>query len=206
MKRNLYFSLLLIVVSAVLSAQIQAETLRQAMDEAVQTSPDVLMTTNNRLSIDQAVKQARAGYFPVIDLTAGIGKEKSENPTADALGDDGITLTRRGARLSLMQMLFDGFATSNEVARNKARVESAAWRVDGNAQDVGLRVAEVYLDVLKRQQLVKIARDNLESHRRTYNMIQKRTKSGLARKSDLIQAKGRLALSHSNLQAAQGNL
>lgn len=55
-------------------------------------------------------------------------------------------------------MIFDGFNTSNEVGRTEAVSTSRAYYTQAVAQDVALRAVEVYLEVLKRRELVTLAR------------------------------------------------
>jgi adhesin transport system outer membrane protein len=67
-------------------------------------------------------------------------------------------------------------------------------------------VAQVYLDVLTRQELVRLAESNLASHERIYDQITLRSQSGVGRTADLDQAEARLAQSRNNLITEQTNL
>ena len=55
---------------------------------------------------------ARGGYFPRVDLSTGAGRESLTQPNLPT-----NNYTRHDASLSLNQMVFDGFATGDEVAR-----------------------------------------------------------------------------------------
>jgi len=206
MKRNLHRSLIAALLILCPFTIANAETLREAIEYTLSTAPDVMIPKKSRLATDELVKQARAGYFPKLDIALGYGREKSVNPTIKTEGRDSRTLTREETAIILRQNIFQGFATKNEVKRRKAQVNSAAYDVNDTIQDIALRVTEVYLGVLENRELLKIAKNNLEAHKRTYSMISKRTESGLARQSDLVQVKGRLALARANMQSAQGNL
>jgi adhesin transport system outer membrane protein len=103
-------------------------------------------------------------------------------------------------------MLFDGFATSGEVGRQRATVNARAYELLGNSERTALSVTEVYLDVLKRQAMVRLAEDNLRSHERIYDQISLRSQRGVGRMVDLDQAEARLAQARNNLITERTNL
>lgn len=187
-------------------APLHAQPLKEAVELTLRTSPDVLATGKRRLSIDQEIAQARGGYLPRIDLSLGYGRERSDNPITRNAGLGNVSLTRREAGVTLSQMLFDGFAVKSEVERHTARADSAAFRVFGAAEDTALKVAEAYLEVLRRQELLQLTKDNLVVHQRTYDQIKLRAESGVGRKADMEQIQARLALSRANVIAAGANL
>ena len=196
-----------LIVAGLLQAPAYAQSLKDAVDMVVKTSPDVLVETNQRLANDEAVKNARGGYFPKVDLLAGTGNEWSDNTTTRIAGyNDWRKLNRQEAQITLTQMLFDGFAVSSEVGRNKARVESAAWKVLGTSEAMGLRGVEAYLNVLRNQELVRLAKENLDAHVRTMDQINIRSTGGVGRKSDQEQSAARLGLARANLVSAEANL
>ncbi|MET0092330.1 MAG: TolC family protein, partial [Sedimenticola sp.] len=107
-----------------MSAPVSATTLSDAVRQAIESNPDVRIETNELLSRREEIEQAKAGYYPQIDLSVGYGYESSDNATTRALGLSSRELTRKEASLTLTQMLFDGYATSSEVERQSARVDS----------------------------------------------------------------------------------
>ena len=207
MKNTVRVSVVAVAVAAMFQVPAFAQSLQDSVNMAIKTNPDVLVETNQRLANDEAVKGARGGFFPKVDLLAGTGNEWSDNTTTRALGyNDWRKLNRQEAQITLTQMLFDGFAVSSEVGRNKARVESAAWKVLGTSEAVGLRVVEAYLNVLRNQEMVRLAKENLNAHTRTMDQIDIRSQGGIGRKSDQEQSAARLGLARANLVSAEANL
>lgn len=190
------------------AAGVQARDLTDTVRKAIGYNPDVLVTQSDRLALDQEIRAAQGGYLPRVDLYGGIGKAWNNNPsTRAATGTDDFRDLRRveeGVRIT--QMLFDGFFTKNEVLRQRARAQAASYRVLAAAEDVGLRAAQVYIDVLRRQEIVQLAETNLLAHRGTFDQIGKRSERGVGRVADTDQARGRYALAEANLAAEQGNL
>lgn len=206
MRNNRLWPVLVTWLAVALPSHAFGQTLRDAVEQALATNPDVLITTNRRLAADQGLKQANAGYLPRVDLVAGIGPERLNSLDSRAAGLSDTTINRRDAAVTLSQMLFDGFAVKGEVARQQARIDSAAYGVATTAEDIALRVVAAYLEVLRRQETVAAAFDNLNIHQRVHDQIRLRSESGVGRRADFDQAEGRLAFSKANLRTEQGNL
>ncbi|MFZ2974397.1 MAG: TolC family protein, partial [Ferribacterium limneticum] len=141
-------------------------TLKQVAQRAVLNSPEVTSKWHAYRAADEEIGVARGGYFPRVDLTAGSGRESLRQPTA-ADRD----YTRSGVMLSLNQMLFDGFATRNEVRRlDKARIVRYYELLDAS-ETTALEAGRAYLDVLRYRHLVDLAKDNYVQHKATYDQI-----------------------------------
>lgn len=182
-----------------ISGTLQAETLQEAVKYMQQHHPDVRTAAHNRLARDQQVRQARSAYFPKLDFITGIGIENIDEPEESEL-------TRKEFTLALRQNVFHGFESVNEVDRQKFRVNSAAYMVQGLSENTALDTARVYIDALRQQELVTLAQENLMTHERIADQIKLRSESGVSKKADLNQAEGRLALARSNVVVTETNL
>lgn len=199
----LWSSMLLVMVYS----QAQAMNLSEAIQSTVDNHPEIQANANSRLSSDEDVKIAKGGYLPTVDMLVGYGREHTDSPSTRAFGDHHTeTLNNTTAELRLRQMLFDGFNTPNEVARTEAVVNSRAYRLLGTAESLALRTVEVYLEVLKRRELVTLAKDNLLSHQRVNDQIGLRKERGVGSTADVDQSEARVALAQNNLYTEQVNL
>jgi len=195
------------ILMAIACSQAQAMTLSEAIQSTIDNHPELHASMNDRLSADEEVKIAKGGYLPTVDLLLGYGREQTDSPSTRALGDHNKeTLTYNDAELRLRQMLFDGFNTPNEVARTKSVVDSRAYYVQGTSESLALRTVEVYLDVLKRREMVTLAQNNLQAHQRINDQIGLRSERGVGSTADLDQSVARLALAENNLYTEQVNL
>ncbi|MDH4582073.1 channel protein TolC [Pseudomonas sp. BN415] len=195
------------VLLAMAATQIQAMTLTDAIQSTLDKHPELLASAQDRLVADEEAKVAKGGYLPTVDLITGVGREQSDSPSTRALGDHNKeTLNFRDAELRLRQMLFDGFNTPNEVDRTKAVVNSRAYFTLGTAESLALRTVEVYLDVLKRREMVALAKNNLMAHERIHDQIGLRSERGVGSTADFDQAEARLALAKNNLYTEEVNL
>ncbi|MCO6059566.1 TolC family outer membrane protein [Pseudomonas sp. MOB-449] len=192
---------------AMAATQIQAMTLTDAIQSTLEKHPELLASAQNRLVADEEAKVAKGGYLPTVDLITGVGREQSDSPSTRALGDHNKeTLNFRDAELRLRQMLFDGFNTPNEVERTQSVVNSRAYFTLGTAESLALRTVEVYLEVLKRREMVALARNNLMAHERIHDQIGLRSERGVGSTADFDQAEARLALARNNLYTEEVNL
>jgi adhesin transport system outer membrane protein len=189
------------------ASSVYAMTLQEAVSLAISTNPEVGAVANDRLAVDEELRQGRALYYPQVDLRAETGPEYSENATVDAQGhDDGKWRHRSQASLTLSQLLFDGFFADSEVERQQARVKSAAYRVGETAEFVGLDAIEAYLEVLRHRERVLIAEDNVDVHRTTLGGVQQRAQGGGGNIADVRQAEARLSSAESTLVQTRGDL
>ncbi|MDR2839602.1 MAG: TolC family outer membrane protein, partial [Azonexus sp.] len=176
-------------------------TLKEAVQRAVLQSPEVTNRWHVYKAANEEIGVARGGYFPSLDLSAGVGREHLKvNPTPAQ------DYTRSGARLTLTQMLFDGLATPNEVSRlNKALLVRYYELLDAS-ENTALAAAQAYLDVLRYRELVRLAEENYVQHKTTHDQVQQRVQSGVGRRVDVEQAGSRLALAEINLTTEVANL
>ncbi len=204
-----------VTLGLVISTTAQAQTLHQAIVQALKTHPDVLFSATRRLTTNETVKQALATYYPTVELTAGYGREHTRSPSTTsappsppaAAGTTApITLNREEFQVNLVENLFNGRFSKNEVERTSQNLHSDIYDIDKVSQDVALDVVRQYIRVQQAKELIRLAQNNLRVHKRIMRMIKERTTAGVARKAEEVQAKGRLALAHSNVIAEQSDL
>ena len=195
-----------LIAGSAFSAVIKAQTLQQAIQQTINENPEVQSAKSERLAVEEEISQARAGYFPTVDIQAGYGWEQSNNPTTRARGDGTTSFSREEASVQLRQMVFDGLATPSEVNRQEARTNSRAYTVFGQSEITALNGVEAYLNVLRRQELLGLAKDNHLVHKRVNDQISLRSERGIGRQADADQSIGRLALAEKNELSEIGNL
>jgi len=180
-----------------------ALTLNETVRHTLETNPEVMAARHEHLARTEEVDIAKSGYLPSLDVAAGIGRQ-----TLDAQSTDGEekTLTRHESSIAARQMVFDGYATSEEVNRQLARMNSALYKAAEVEENTALRSAEVYLNLLRQNELLDLARETLYEHQNIHDQMVLRNKSGVGSKADLDQISARLALANSNMISAQSNL
>lgn len=181
---------------------VQAMTFEDTIADAIMNNPEFRAEVKRYNAIEAEVRGAKSGYYPTVDVNAGIGYEEVDNTT---INNTGSGLTRREASIRVTQNLFEGFGTQNEVARQQYRLDAQSYYVMSRANDVALSMAEAYIDVLREQELLKLAQDNMDTHKRILEQIIQRNNAGIGNQVEVDQARARLALAESNYAAAQNN-
>ena len=182
-------------------------SLMESVQSALDTNPDVGIVKADRHAVDQELRQARGGYLPQVDVRAAAGPEYTQNSRFRAAGrDSDKTLFRSEAQLTLSQMLFDGYSTPAEVARQRARVDSAAYRVSEAAEFVGLNAIEAHYEVLRNQEIVSLNEANVRQHEGYLGQVGELERSGQGEISQVRQTEARLGRSRESLAVARGQL
>ena len=198
----LFASAAMVVVG---SGHALATSLQETVHGAIENNPEIDIVKTSRRAIDQELRQARAGYLPSLDLRAGAGPEWSDNPTTRAADSDN-TRFRTEAQLTLSQMLFDGYATQSEVDRQRARIDSAAHRVEEAAEFIALNAIEAHLDILRNQEIVRFNEANIAQHERILGQVRDLEGAGRGDIGDVRQTESRLARAYDTLAVARGSL
>src|SRR3954463_3468051 len=196
------------------SGSAQAMSLKDAIELVLTTNPEVGVVAKDRRAVDQELRQAWGLYFPQIDVKLDGGPEFTESGSVGTppggLGqgphDNGRWLLREDAQITLQQRLFDGFEAAAEVQRQKARVNSAAERVQDQAEVSALDAVDQYLNVLRDQMRLKNAEENIKKHEETLGLVRKRSDLGGGNVADVSQAQARLQTAHSTYTDIQGQL
>jgi len=191
------------------SLPASAMPLQEAVAQAVRTHPDVLAAEEVRLSAEQGVKKAFAGYLPAVNFTAGYGREYSDNPTTRAGEGNHATqsLNRGETGIALNQMLFDGFDVAYTVA--KARAESKAAKVgleqsaygfsaDGAPGGIALKAVHAYLDTVIRNAQVDLIENYVRTTEEIHGKMRRSYEGGTGNKADVQLAESRVNLAKAN--------
>lgn len=191
------------IVVALLAFGLPCAACSQSLEEAItatlKTNPDVIASSFGVEAAEQLHRQARGAYLPSLDLVLAGGRESSSNTTTRALGADDLRLTRSERSLRLTQLMFDGGSTINFIRQQSALADAAAARLVRTRENISLRTIQVYLESLRRDEVVRLAEENLAHHDDTLEKITERFESGVGTKVDVVQTRGRRAQAKSNV-------
>lgn len=191
-------------LSTALSGGALAGTLSETVQFAIGSHPDVREAAANRRATEAELREARGLYYPRLDLRAGIGPEWTRNTTTSPR--PGGWLGRMESEITLQQLLFDGFAREGEVEKRASRVDAASYRVRERSEVIALNATQAYLDVLRNQELVQLARDNVDIHGGITEDVRSRVEGGQSGIGDQQQADARLATAQNTLIRAEKDL
>lgn len=170
-----------------------------AIHQAVQTNPGVGEAAANRRATESELRQNQATLLPQVRVEAEIGPQRLDRYITPTPEDNGKWISGRQASVAVRQLLFDGFASINEIWRQAARVDAAAARVLERTELIALDAAEAYIDVTRYLQLVEFATRNVQTHRGIFGNVRARFEGGRTGDGDLQQASERVSSAEATL-------
>ena len=204
-KYKLSALLIFIGTSAMLSTLSYAVeplvTLKDMVEKTVTSNPEVQSRYHKFLESGYEQDVARGNFLPNADI---VSTYRNQEELVKLSGKTGTP--RMNNELVLRQMIFDGFATSNDVKRLGHSSRVRYYELQSAMQNTTLEFVRAYIDSLRYRDLSQYAKDNYVVHKQLFDRIQERVSAGVARKVDLEQATGRLALAEANLLTEMTNL
>lgn len=180
--------------------------LKNAVETAMQTHPEINQAAENRTAIEFEREQAQGLFLPRISVEGSVGIRRLENATRRSLGIANKELYPMEAGLRLEQVLFDGGSRSSEVKRQAARTDGAAFRVEERAQFVALQVSRQYLDYMLQQRIVAASEDNIGFHDRLVGDLREGVTKGSISIADQQQAEERQSAARARLTEANQDM
>jgi adhesin transport system outer membrane protein len=174
-------------------AASQGFTIFNAIDQAITTHPGVGEAAANRRATEAELRQTQGTLLPQVRLEARTGKTKFnfKDTVIPPLGNN-QELSAHEQSVVVRQILFDGFASINEIWRQAARVDAAAYRTKERTELIALDAAEAYIDVIRYGRLIALANENVAAHRALLSNVDARFQGGRAGEGDLQQVRERV--------------
>jgi adhesin transport system outer membrane protein len=176
-------------------------TLKEAAQKAVLSNPEVLARWHTLRAADFERDAGAGALLPRVDVLAGLGAERRTDTAATRSRYD-----RTSSSLTITQLLYDGFATRNEIKRLDHTRLTRLFEFFDTSEGIALEVVRAYYDVMRYRQLVQLAEDNFVQHRSVFDQTDRRVRARVARAVDLEQISARLALAEANLLTETSNL
>ena len=185
---------------------VRAMSLTEAVRIAIVEHPAVQASVAALGASGYAVKDARADYYPSLDLQGDTGHQFSDTTTTRGRGLGGEDTWRRSMEARLTQNLFDGFSTRYRVKAAEKQMEFLRHQLLDTRESIALRVVEAYLGVLRGQKVLELSGKNIERHREVLRDVRVKAEKGGGNWGDVNQAESRLALAESRLTLVKGEL
>lgn len=208
MKRDNLISL--VVSSILLGSTLSALTLKEAVQETLETNPVVKERLKNFNETQQDLEIVKSEWLPSLDYRASIGrvnsgslkdnKNKNWNHTTEDTSYSHYTNS-----LKLTQNIFKGFSTTNKINYQEARILAAANHYVENVNDIAFQTSGAYIDVIRSYKLLQNAKDNVAINEKIFNDVKSLYEQGLTTKSEMTKINASLALAKSNLVVQQNN-
>lgn len=180
--------------------------LKEAIQVAVQTNPQISEATQDEEAIQFERKQAQGQYLPRVNLEASTGVRELQNPSRLAIGLSNHVLYPSEVDLTVQQSVFDFGTRRAELERQAARTDGAAKRVLERSEFIALETAREYINYLLQQRIVSTAQANIAYHQKMVDDLASGVNKGAITVADQQQAQERLEAARARLAQAQEDL
>jgi len=183
-------------------------------EEVISWQECIMQAKNNHpdlISVQENIKQQIANksivsseLFP--QLEANLGALSSTTKNKDSGNITKTTTDSYNYGLSASQLFFDGFKTSYKIKSALENIKSAQenYRLVSAQVRFNLRVA--FIDLLKAQELIKVAEEIVKIRRENLELVTLRYESGLEHRGALLTAEANLLSANFELNQAKRNL
>ena len=200
------------------SAQSQATDLLQAYDLARQSDPQLSAAESQKYAQGEGVVQSRSALLPQISADAtladsnndrtGIGNKPDPlNPGQFIIGQttSNSDTRTRDLGLNVRQSIYD-HSNYTRIGASKARAKAAVADLDAAEDNLTIRLADAYFNVLTGIETLASSRAEERSVKRQLDQADKRLEVGLAPITDVHEARARYDSARANAIASANAL
>lgn len=185
------------------AAPAHAVDLREAVQTALNSNPEIRQAVHNKEATFEELEQAKGQWRPRLDLRMSAGLRNLRNPTRRDIGLADELLKPVEGEIVVDQLLLDAGGRNAEIRRQAARTDGAAARIEERSEFIALNVARNYIDYLLQQRLVAIAEDNATFHERLAGDLREGVSRGSISIADQQQAEERLQAARARVTEAR---
>lgn len=203
-------------ISAAASAAIPSPlTLRDAIELALRSQPQLAGALANRQQSEERVNEIRANYYPTLTPRYNLNDSYSYGPTTEFVNDAGgsrqVTInqgngrTVKGANINAGWRLFDSGSRELQNRQSRQSLRASQYSEQNTYQSVISNVADSYFTALRDRALVSVSEAQVARARNTLDVITIQVVVGLAARKDVLQAQADLLNAQVNLLQARNN-
>lgn len=204
-KITLYLSVGLFCLSLSAGAQTKQWTLEECVRYAIEHNIELKQIEQEQEAREIELNTSRHAWLP--NLNASVGQNFSFGRTQ---GAEGTITSRNGSHTSInaqIQMpVFDGFKIQNNMEASKLNFEAAIASLEKAKEDLAVRVASYFLQVLYNKEILSIADLQVALTGEQVSKTEVLVNSGKIPASQLYDIKAQLAKDEVTLAEAKNNV
>jgi outer membrane protein len=193
--------LALLAGAAALASPAWADNLREALEMAYRTNPQMQAARAQQRAVDEGVPIARSAQLPSISGTAQYTEFVKKSSDSSVSPDRAVS-----AGIDLSMPIFAGGAIKNSIRAAETRVKAGQADLKGVESDVFSQVVAAYMDVILGQAIVGLNRSNIQVLDVNLQATRDRFEIGDLTRTDVAQSGARLAIARSQTRTAESNL
>lgn len=186
-------ALLLLSLIAVSSPAQKLWSLEECLEYAIANN---LTLKQRELSVKQAeigLKEAQFQRYP--NLNGSVNNSYNFGRSIDPLTNANVQKSSANWRFGLSSslVLFNGFQIHNSIQQQQQNVYASRFDEEVSKNDIGMNIANAFLQVLFAKELVKINQEQMSSTQLQLNRAQKFYEAGRVAESSVLEMKAQLA-------------
>ncbi len=173
---------------------------------ALETNPQVKISELQVETNGNYAKQSRWQRWPSLGFSAGQGFSSGRNidPYTNVYVQQNVN--SNNFQLGSSVVLFNGFQLRNAVVRNDINVRASQKDLEAARNDIMLNVALSYLQIISNEELIEVARRQVDASLLQVERTTKLVEAGTLAESNLLDLKAQLANDELTLVNNQNNL
>ncbi len=206
MKRRLPVVLCVLAGVAGPAELAQAQTLEEALAAAYRNNPVLAAERASLRAVDEGVTQALSNWRPTVALNADATRADTFNSNRVGSSGKNQVRTPRGVSLDITQPLYRGGRTLAATSKAENSVKAARAQLTAVEQAVLLSAATAYVNVVHDLAVVDLNINNEQVLKRQLEATLDRFEVGEITRTDVSQARARLAGATADRIQSEGNL
>ncbi|MEA1955154.1 MAG: TolC family outer membrane protein [Campylobacterota bacterium] len=194
----------LLFLSLVLT--LNAQDIKTTMRDVISTNPIILERLKNYNSTKEEIRSAKAGFYPKVDLSIGIGYENTKKTDRPEQADTSFDLNVYKNSLTYTQNFFNGYKTTYQIKQKEFQSISASYSYVEKVNNTAFEMVDSYLQLMKNIELYENEKNNVKINQGILDKVRKLYDSGLTTLSEVNKIEASLALANSNAVAQDNTL
>ena len=180
-------------------------SLKEALQLALENNATLAAARQNYYGVAENLAQAVSGFRPDVSINGDITNIQNQPEGNSFITQEGGNLSR-GASIDVVQPVFRGGSTSAEVSAARNAITAQHWLLKETYQDVLGNVARAYWDISLQADTLALNVSNRELLQKQLEENQARFEAGELTRTDVSQAKSRLAAATASVASSQSAL
>ncbi|MBK8176732.1 MAG: TolC family outer membrane protein [Rhodospirillales bacterium] len=185
---------------------LRAQSLNGELEGLLVSHPEIRAGERSAQAADEGVRRAFSGYLPKLDIFGESGPQYIDSPVLKSQGGGAWSTIAQVAGAQLTQKVFDGFATPSQIRSARLNLEVAEFTLAGTVQAVLFEGISAYIEVLRQNRLVDLARESETTIMHQLRLEDERVQRGSGIAVDVLQAKSRLQVAKERRVGFEGGL
>lgn len=186
----------ILIAMALLSLTSEAQqrwSLQECIDHAIKNNINIKRQENSIEQDEIALNTAKMSLLPGVNASVNQNWDMGRGLTMDNTYVNNRNTSLTMVDLSADVILFQGLQKINTIRARKLNLEASIADLDKAKEDMGISVTQAYLQVLYAEEMLGVAREQVELSKSQLMHRCKMADNGKASESEVAQARSRVA-------------